>query len=70
MSLVMACDIPVNYLSSPYNSRLEGCPHMTCCSEFFDVYIKLGSSLQYLGERVVLVFRDEQTRKLKNNLKY
>lgn len=40
MSVMMASDAPVNFLSGPHNNSYEGCPYVICCGDFLDVHIK------------------------------
>lgn len=57
MSLVVASDIVMNFLSDLRSSWPESYPFMICCGDFFEMCIKSFSfSLQGFKKRAILVF--------------
>lgn len=71
MFLVMASGVPVDFLKGPHNSRHEDRPHMMCCDDFFEVYIRSSSfRLQGFRKGAVLVLGDTKAEGGKKNSKH
>lgn len=61
--MMMSLSVPVNFLSVQHSNRHEDCPYVSCCSDFWEVYIKLFTfSLRGFRKRAAFVYSDSKSR--------